>query len=154
MVSYISLPSKVIESKFPRLNSAKNYEFRSPLDYDYNCIAFAAGDTQRWWWPVPFNGGHYWPLGVPREPTVSAFVAAFESIGYELCSSGEPDDRYDIIVLYARENKPTHAARYEHSTDMWLSKLGIWLDIAHNRAEDIGGDIYGEPVQYMRRAIV
>ncbi|HMD98104.1 MAG TPA: hypothetical protein VKM93_12350 [Terriglobia bacterium] len=35
---------------FPNLN-AGNHEITSAASRLYNCIAWAAGDTQRWWWP-------------------------------------------------------------------------------------------------------
>jgi len=36
----------------------------------YNCIAFAAGETHRWWWPM----GAYWPEPAPRDETVDSFI--------------------------------------------------------------------------------
>lgn len=154
MISYSDIPSEIIESQFPRLNSAAKYELRSPEDENYNCIAYAAGDTGRWWWPVQSKGATYWPQDVSREHALSAFVSAFESVGYELCPDGEPEERFEKIALFADGDKPTHAARYEASTDMWLSKLGKWIDIAHRNVEDVGGGVYGEPVCYLRRPAV
>jgi hypothetical protein len=42
------------------------YQVTSPRDSDYNCIAWAAGDTHNWWWPGGDVGKEYWPAGVPR----------------------------------------------------------------------------------------
>lgn len=39
-----------IESSFPKLQTAA-YHITSPATRDYNCIAWAAGDSRRWWWP-------------------------------------------------------------------------------------------------------
>ena len=153
MVSFSDQPTEFSESEFPRLNSANNYEHRSPTDENYNCIAYAAGDTERWWWPDSLEGGYYWPSRAPRESSVAAFEKAFESVGYELCSDEMPEEGFDKIVIYAKGDAPTHAARQEASTNMWLSKLGQEIDIAHNTVEDVGGGIYGEPVRYLRRPV-
>ena len=56
----------------PNLN-ADNYRITSPTTWEYNCIAWAVGITDAWWWPVP---GRLWPPNVPREETLAAFVAA------------------------------------------------------------------------------
>jgi hypothetical protein len=67
----------------------------------YNCIAFAAGEDTRWWWPDPY-GVYYWPLGVQREITVAAFVEAFRTLGYEVCQDGACEEGFEKIVLYVR----------------------------------------------------
>ena len=117
---------------------------------NYNCIAFAASETDRWWWPAG-GDSDFWPAEAPREESLPAFVAAFESLGYQICSDGNPELGYDKVVLYALDGRPKHAARQERETAMWLSKLGPSFDIAHYKVEDLGGDEYGEPVCYLRK---
>jgi len=34
--------------QFPRLTAAR-YRVTSPATTDYNCVAWAAGDTEHWW---------------------------------------------------------------------------------------------------------
>lgn len=142
----------LVESDFPRLKATGAYEQRSLPDGKYNCIAFAAGETDRWWWPG-HRAGDYWPPDSPREETLTAFVSAFESIGYSVCSDGRAETGHQKVVLYEKGGKPTHAARQEPVTAMWLSKLGMSYDIAHRNAEDVGGKCYGEPILYLRKAI-
>lgn len=139
-----------VESAFPRLKTSGAYEQRSLPDGRYNCIAFAAGEIDRWWWPSN-RAGDYWPRRSPREETLAAFVSAFESIGYGRCADGSAELAYQKVVLYAKDGIPTHAARQEMTTAMWLSKLGMSYDIAHENVEDIGGIRYGEPILYLRR---
>ena len=79
-----------VESNFPRLKASGAYQQRSLPDGRYNCIAFAAGETERWWWPSE-RAGDYWPPDSPREETLGAFIAAFTSIGYVVCSDGVPN---------------------------------------------------------------
>ena len=38
------------ETSFPRL-TPENHCLASPPTLDYNCIAWAAGDTENWWQP-------------------------------------------------------------------------------------------------------
>ncbi|HZO88142.1 MAG TPA: hypothetical protein VFB38_07355 [Chthonomonadaceae bacterium] len=64
--------NEAIESTFPSL-ATSGYDITSPAAEDYNCIAWAAGETDRWWWPDPFSIG-YWPEGVPRAETLEAFI--------------------------------------------------------------------------------
>ena len=119
----------------------------------YNCIAWAAGEIHRAWWPDSQNTAH-WPDGVPREPTVAAFVAAFETLGYEPCADGAAELGFEKVAIYTLNGKPTHAAR-QLPSGSWTSKLGKWVDIEHATAESVATfpkcSVYGTPTQYMRR---
>ena len=68
----------ILEQKFPRLRGTI-YNIISPETADYNCIAWAAGDTERWWWPIPPS---YWPLGVSLQETIESFIQAFVTLGF------------------------------------------------------------------------
>ena len=67
-----------LRAALPRL-TANNYRETSPASWEYNCIAWAAGLTNAWWWPAP---GRYWPAEVPREDSLADFVALFATLGY------------------------------------------------------------------------
>src|SRR6476661_5040408 len=49
------------------------FKVNSRADAAYNCVAWAAGDTSRWWWPMddPF---HYWPDGAPLDDSVESLL--------------------------------------------------------------------------------
>lgn len=136
----------------PSLN-ALNHEVTSPSANRYNCIAWAAGDQSRWWWPA---SSYYWPVGAPRERTLSAFLEAFETLGYVECESATLEPRVERIALYARDHSltgqpiPTHAAR-QLADGRWTSKLGSSIDIVHSVPDDLAGPAYGVPVKFMRR---
>ena len=67
-------------SDFPRLTEF-NSRTTSPRDVGYNCVAWSAGDTTRWWQP-----GVYWPVETSRDDySVGALEQAFQSLGYEDC---------------------------------------------------------------------
>ena len=94
----------------------ENYSITSPVDWGYNCIAWAVGDYQKWWWPTPSpNPFYYWPDGVPREESLEAFAAAYATEGFVKCRNGRLETNYEKVALYAKRDSgellPTHASR-------------------------------------------
>ena len=148
-----------LETIFPNLVGS-NWDIESPEDYNYNCIAWAAGEDHRRWWPslcpVPGMPLDYWPEGVPREETIPSFIMAFETIGYRPCRSGSFLLGFGKVALYAdSELTPTHMARRRLFWKGWLSKLGDYEDIFHPRLENVTGsgpNDYGDVVQYLKRS--
>jgi len=132
---------------FPLLD-AEGWAVTSPVDRSYNCIAWAAGEDQRWWWPGPPPIG-YWPPGVEHEPTISAFERAFSLLGYTPCDSGEWENEFERVAIYAREGEVTHAAR-QLPNGRWTSKLGRNIDIEHT-LRGLEGPTYGSVVRFLRR---
>jgi hypothetical protein len=148
-------PSKtdaLIDSCYPRA-AGDGCWITSCIDSAYNCIAWAAGESNIPWWPV-IAAGVYWPDGVPPDCTVSAFVLAFGTVGYREWSkeNGNLEDGYEKIAIYADGNgEPTHAAR-QLPNGMWVSKIGReWKDVEHATVEAIEGIDYGKVVKYLRR---
>ena len=74
----------LLETLFPGLASG-GYSITSPRTGRYNCIAWAAGDTARWWWPGGDATLEFWPASVARDETLDAFRDAFASLGYAVC---------------------------------------------------------------------
>jgi hypothetical protein len=141
--------SSLIESLFPNLASA-GYRITSPATPDYNCIAWAAGDEENWWWPDPF-GDYFWPSQAAREETVEAYAAAYHTLGYELCSSAEVEAEFEKIALYVNASGvPTHATRQQPS-GVWTSKVGQLEDIEHITLEALQGETYGSVGLILRR---
>jgi hypothetical protein len=116
----------------------------------YNCIAWAACDPQKWWWPKKPG---FWPTN-KREKTLQAFIEAFSTMGFSECPDGVLEPGIEKVVIYARiENartEPTHAAR-QLRDGTWTSKLGPNEDILHKVPEDLCGPLYGNPIVYMKR---
>ena len=121
---------------FPNLNLDNHFK-TSPADDDYNCIAWAAGkgsSESEWWWPDE-DGDSVWPAGVPRENTIECFVAAFRTLGYDLCEDDSAEQGLEKVALYALDNgEPTHMAR-QLPDGNWTSKLGNDIDITHTDLE-------------------
>jgi hypothetical protein len=134
---------------FPRLRG-RPYQVTSPRDPNYNCVAFAAGDTQAWWWPDE-AGEDTWPDGVIRAETIEAFRDAFRSLGYRECESDQHEEGFERIALFALDGRPKHAAR-QLPNGRWTSKLGCLEDIEHG-LEDLMGALYGSVSLVMKRPI-
>jgi len=130
------------------------HEETSPGTIKYNCIAWAAGEQHRRWWPDdPDTGESHWPFGVPREKTLEAFVAAFATLGYDRCDSPNREKGFEKVVIYYEEVEgATHAAR-QLANGRWTSKLGDEEDIWHESLEAINGPLYGMPGAYLRRPV-
>jgi hypothetical protein len=141
-----------LEEIFPGL-AAGAFQVTSKPDRDYNCIAWAAGDTRKWWWPSRDVAKEYWPPGVPRERTRAAFVAVFASLGYTECEGELPETGYEKIALFAdAADRPTHAAR-QKPNGRWSSKLGKAEDIEHE-LHTLEGVLYGSVVLILKRPAV
>ncbi len=69
-----------IRGVFANLSDA--FEVTSWLTDNYNCIAWAAGDSQKWWWPDP-EGESFWPRGIDRKDTVEAFIDSSKTISHK-----------------------------------------------------------------------
>jgi hypothetical protein len=137
---------------FPGLQTS-GFRVTSQASPNYNCIAWAAGDTERWWWPDPGDDAAYWPSGVSREETLAAFVATFATLGYHLCESDQPEAGYERVALFTgSDGVPTHAAR-QLPSGRWTSKLGMREDIDH-ALHDLSGDVYGAVTLVLRRAVI
>jgi hypothetical protein len=132
---------------FPKL-SAENHEITSPKTVRYNCIAWAAGDTDRWWQP-----GMFWPVRSSRDDHgVGNVVEAFRSLGYEECDDGTQQEGFEKLAIYGSAMMYTHAAR-QLPDGRWTSKLGQLEDMTHTTTDAIEGGDYGEVVQYMKRPL-
>jgi len=150
MCEHKNMPDAVtwVQATFPSLRSG-SFAVTSVHTCTYNCIAWAAGDSENWWWP---SADDYWPDKVPREETLEAFTLAFQTRGYEPCDDGDVEPGYEKVAIYAVTGRPKHMAR-QLSTGAWTSKLGRAWDIEHPSLESVECDEYGHSVQYLKRQI-
>lgn len=139
-----------IDAIFPGLR-ASGYQITSPATRDYNCIAWAATDTTRWWWPDPDtdNEAKFWPSGVALEETLDVFVAALATLGFAPCPDAELEAGFEKVAIFAKDGVPTHAAR-QLPSGRWTSKLGAREDIEHD-LQAIAGELYGSVVLIVQR---
>lgn len=100
----------VLRPGFPQLSLA-NCRLTSPADESYNCIAWAAENSERWWWPDAQEQS-YWPDAIPRVETIDAFIQAFSRLDYTRQSNPLLERGVQKIAIFANEyGRPTHAAR-------------------------------------------
>lgn len=137
----------LLEQAYPSLTRG-SYEIRSPEDNSYNCVAWAAEDISRWWWP-DFLQIAYWPETVPRVETPAAFVQTFNLIGYMVCETPDYERCYEKIAIYSRDATLTHVAK-QLANGRWTSKLGESVDIEHDTLSGLR-DLYGEPIIFLKR---
>jgi hypothetical protein len=131
---------------FPRLKPA-NHRITSPASADYNCIAWAAQDTEHWWQP-----GVFWPVELPADDFgITALERAFLILGFENCPEGSLEAGFLKVALYGSDLLYTHAAS-QLPTGKWTSKLGRAEDIEHDTPDDVAGGVYGEVVGFMKRS--
>lgn len=143
------MSKQVIEKNFPSL-AKSGYSITSPETRKYNCIAWAAEDTERWWWPDPLNTD-FWPPKIPRTEDIKAFIEAFKLLGYAICNNHKYENGFEKIAIYAHsDGTPTHAAKQLESGN-WTSKLGPQEDIEHTNPDVIASTVYGSVVVIMKR---
>ena len=140
-----------IDEDLPHL-AAEGYELTSDPTDEYNCIAYAAGETDRWW---SHAEGHdyYWPEHASRSSSIASLIEVFAGLGYEMCGDAEDDPRFRKVALYAdRRGDWTHAA-VQLPDGEWGSKLGLYEDISHHTPESLDPYLYGEVHCFMRRPL-
>ena len=84
----------------------------SDIDYEYNCIAWAAGDDTQQWWPV--HG--YWPPDVRRVLSVEAFGEACAALGYGACEGADRNKQQEKGCWMLGPEKPWALSQLSRKT--------------------------------------
>ena len=138
-----------IEKMFPNLKAGK-YKISSPKDKRYNCIAFAVGDTDKWWDPDPLRN-YYWPSNILREYTIRAFKELFQNLGYSECKNAKLESNFEKVALFIKSGIPTHTAKQINS-GQWVSKIADHVDIEHP-LESLNEGFYGNVGHIFKKPI-
>lgn len=126
---------------FPNLRNGS--AITSPPTAHYNCIAWAANDAKRRWWPQP--GDWYWPRPHNNVASVTEFEQVFFELGYTIAPLDDslvPTCEKIAIYVSNLTGLVTHMAR-QLPTGRWTSKLGPQWDIEHLAPDCLNGDEYG-----------
>jgi len=84
----------------------RDYFVTSDETDEYDCAAWAVGDTEQNWWPG-YPDDYHWPEP-ESEDTVDYFVDFFtRSLGYEECYSTAFEPGFQKIAIFARHGNPT-----------------------------------------------
>ena len=140
--------TSIITGAFPNLAS-EGFEIVGEPTTEYNCIAYAAGDTEDWWWP---DESSYWPPWATLDNRIDSLQEAFAGIGYELCDDSHLEAGYRKVALYEEEGKLQHAA-VQMANGAWRSKMGEGPVIEHRSPESLAGGMYGDVHCFMRRPL-
>ena len=141
---------RLIDAQFPALAAAGYEIVGEPTDeYNYNCIAYAAGATDRWWTHEE-NVNCYWPEPASRTPHIASLVEVFAALGYEPAANDRVEPGYIKVALYQNNGQWTHAAR-QMPNGHWRSKLGAGPVIEHYTLQSLAGELYGAVHCIMRR---
>lgn len=138
-----------LEASFPHL-AERGYQITSPKDASYNCVAWAVGDTSRFWYDVKVKG-YYWPPGAGSADTVEGWKQVFTIHGYSETDSDELEDGFEKVAIYVDgSGDPSHVAR-QTEDGSWTSKLGKGFDIRHETLDSLENEEYGKATVIMRR---
>ncbi len=83
----MELESSPLEEWFPNL-AAAGYVITSPVSLMYNCYAWAAGESTRWWEPGRVMTHYYWPSDLPSINTLVVHIQLFVMIGFIASEDG------------------------------------------------------------------
>jgi hypothetical protein len=124
----------------------------SPETWNYNCIAWAFGDHEKWYWPTE-HPHHYWPPNIRRELDLQSFIELYQLIGYQMCNNQNLEAGLEKIAVFAFPNgEPTHATR-QLPNGYWTSKMGPWHDVEHTLNSLNNSRGYGNVAIIMSRPI-
>ena len=144
-----------LEKHLPGLTDT-GYTITSDASERYNCIAWAVGESHRWWSPLA-EDAEYWPFAYQPTATIAVVQAALGTAGFEECEDGELRTDLEKAALFADERGFTHVAR-QLPNGRWTSKLGSDRDIEHELEALEGFDNsplayrYGRVVAFMSRS--
>ncbi len=133
---------------FPLLSS-EGFEIVEQPSEQYNCIAYAADDTSKWWWP---DGINYWPPWATETNRLDSLKEAFAGLGYEQCDRSDAEVVYQKVALYEVNGEMKHAS-VQVLNGRWRSKMGQGPVIEHDSPESLSGGMYGNATVYMRRVV-
>ena len=119
---------------FPNLRSEGFTVIDPPCDL-YNCIAYAANDTSRWWDHTPHR---YWPSYATRSDRIESLQEVFVGLGFEECYDDKVEAGYQKIALYEDQGGWEHAS-VQMPNGAWRSKMGEGPVIEHRSPCSLSG---------------
>ncbi len=143
----ISSWARLLAKAFPRLSS-ETFDVVSQPSNEYNCIAYAAGDVDKWW---GYSRRRYWPDYAARSDSIESLIEVFAGLKFLQCQDSSLESGYEKVALYEEQGVWKHAA-LQMPNGRWRSKMGQGPVIEHLSPESLSGGMYGNPTIYMRRA--
>lgn len=139
----------LLTAAFPNL-AGEGFDIVDEPSPRYNCIAYAASDTSKGWWP---DGLNYWPPWATPTNSIESLQEAFTGLGYQESDQGDDEDGFQRVALYEVQGKMRHAT-VQAPNGRWRSKMGRGPVIEHRDPASLSRGPYGNPTVFMRRATV
>ena len=136
-----------VQKLFPDLQEGVSLEFTSPVDYNYNCLAWALGCNTK---PFENAKGAFWPWRHVPDDTPEGWARICQYHGFEICENGDCVVGIEKVAILQDKEGNLHATRQDRN-GKWKSKLGdMGPDIDH---VGLGGlkNAYGEIVFFLER---
>jgi hypothetical protein len=156
LVSSVTYQEKLDASDLEAFAPAIGGHYRKTSDptIDYNCLAWAVENNQKWFDPQRFCIGYYWPKDIPRIWNMANVLMLLASYGYVENAENESFEAgYVKVAIYAdSEGVPTHFAR-QVGPEKWTSKAGELIDFEHDNLECLICADYGRVDRILKKRI-
>lgn len=145
---------ELIMQIIPKLKEDTKWHKTSPVDANYNCVAWVFGKKDINIWPAADADEEFylndrglwvfWPNNIQKSRTLENFSHFFESVGFEICDDNwDYEEGYRKIALYSSNGVDMSHVAIEGNDDLWHSKLGYSIDIVHSTPLTIECEEYG-----------
>ncbi|MFZ0704532.1 MAG: hypothetical protein WAM71_02930 [Candidatus Korobacteraceae bacterium] len=146
----IDIPERVrkyVRSQFPDLIEGVSLEYTSPVDFNYDCLAWALGSNQLPFWK---EKGGFWPWPEIPDDTADGWAQFCVKHGFVQTQGSDFVVGFEKIVIMRNDENDLHAARSDRN-GRWKSKLGCWgPDIDHDGLAGLE-KAYGKVVKVLQR---
>lgn len=134
----------MVIKEFPN-SKIEPFEITSPETTQYNCLAWAMHDTQRWW---DTEDDYFW-IDTNKDSLLQTLIEMCQKLGFQICDNAQLEQNYEKIVLFSTDNQYcTHVAR-QLNNGRWTSKLGQSYDVTHS-INAIENGIYGKATIFLK----
>jgi hypothetical protein len=136
-----------ISRLLPDLQEGVSFEYTSPVDPNYNCLAWALGHSFS---AFENSKGAFWPWKNIPDDTAHGWAQVCEIQGFRPATSSEFVTGYEKIAILEDEQGELHACR-QNQAGRWKSKLGdLGPDIDHDGLSALE-TAYGKAVIILQR---
>jgi hypothetical protein len=139
----------LLKKNFPDLVEGESFEFTSPVDLNYNCLAWALSYDTRY---LDKGNGCHWPWEDAASDTAEGWARVCEHHGFTFVPDNDTSFVKGIekIAILKHQSGELHATR-QSCAGKWKSKLGWGPDIDHSDLQPLECE-YGKVVYVLQKA--
>jgi hypothetical protein len=123
------------------------FEITSPETAQYNCVAWALGDSEHWW---EADEDFQWLDDIEYSQTLNALQSFFEKFNFQISSNLLFEIGFEKVVLYSDDGVQCSHVSRQLDENLWTSKLGVSYDVSHN-INALENGMYGQVALIMKR---